>query len=96
MAEKLTLGRLLATPGALRTLQESGQAPVEFLDRHSRGDWGDVCASDARLNNQALRDGSRVLSIYQTKMGERVWVITEAADETGQRAATTILLPDEY
>ena len=96
MTTRLALGRLLATPGALTALQATGQAPVEFLDRHANGDWGDVCASDARLNDRALQDGSRVLSVYQTKAGERVWVITEASDESGHRAATTILLPEEY
>ena len=33
---------------------------------------------------------------YKTLKGERIWVITEAADEAGKRAATTILKPDEY
>ncbi|MFV1966618.1 MAG: hypothetical protein ACC628_14430 [Pirellulaceae bacterium] len=96
MTPKLTLGRILATPGALKALQSAGQAPAEFLDRHARRDWGDVCASDGRLNDRALCDGSRVLSVYQTTAGARIWVITEATDESGHRAATTILLPEEY
>jgi len=28
-------------------------------------------------------------------LGEKIWIITEAADESGHRAATTILLPSE-
>jgi hypothetical protein len=39
---KFTLGRTLATPGALRAIQEAGQSPAEFLDRHISGDWGKV------------------------------------------------------
>jgi hypothetical protein len=93
---KFDLGQILATPGALEALQESGQTPAFFLSKHSRGDWGEVCASDAQLNDQALVDGSRLLSAYRTPKNERLWVITEAKDDQGHRAATTILKPSEY
>ena len=91
-----SLGRILATPGALRALQDSNQSPQEFLDRHSTGDWGDLCPEDKDLNDYAVQDGSRLLSAYETNAGDKIWVITEAADEDGERAATTILLPEEY
>ena len=45
---------------------------------------------------EALIDGSRILSAYHTSNGVKLWVITESTDELGIRAATTILLPDEY
>ena len=93
---KFNLGRLLATPGALAALEESGQTPHDFISRHARGDWGDVCAEDGRLNNQALIEGSRLLSAYRTLKNVKLWVITEAADDNGRRAATTVLLPEEY
>ncbi len=93
---KFHLGQTLATPGALEALQKVGQSPVEFLDRHIRGDWGDVCPDDAALNDEALKDGSRILSAYKLKDGTKIWVVTEAADDQGRRAASTILLPDEY
>lgn len=51
---------------------------------------------DRRANDEALKDGSRIFSAYKTKAGVKVWVITEASDDDGQRAATTLLLPDEY
>ena len=35
------LGRLVATPGALELLTRSEQTPLEFLARHSRGNWGE-------------------------------------------------------
>jgi hypothetical protein len=50
-----------------------------------------VDEEDWRLNDEALRDGSRLLSAYETERGVRLWIITEA-----DRSATTILLPDEY
>ena len=93
---KFSLGQILATPGALGALQESGQTPQFFLARHVRGDWGEGCDEDKRLNDQALIDGSRLLSAYRTLKGVRIWIITEAADDHGHRQATTCLLPEEY
>ena len=93
---RFSLGQLLATPGALSVLQESGQQPLEFLSRHVAGDWGDVCDEDKTLNDEAIVEGSRILSAYHTSKGKKLWIITEAVDDQGQRAATTILLPDEY
>lgn len=90
------LGQVVATPGALAALDESGESPAPFLAQHATGDWGEVCPDDKRLNDEAVKDGSRILSAYRTAKGERIWIITEAADETGKREATTILLPDEY
>jgi hypothetical protein len=93
---KFSLGRLAATPGALEALQESGQTPDFFLARHVAGDWGEVDQEDWALNDQALVDGSRLLSAYRTLKGVKLYVITEATDDDGKRAATTILLPEEY
>ena len=93
---KFPLGRLLATPGALAVLEEARQTPLEFIARHAHGDWGDVCADDKQANEDALVDGSRLLSSYKTSNGEKLWVITEAQDDNGQRGATTILRADEY
>jgi hypothetical protein len=94
---KFSLGQALSTPGALAALNESGQSPSDFLARHAQGDWGEeLCAEDRQLNDQALVDGSRILSAYRTEKNVKLWIITEAADDSGQRAATTILLPEEY
>ena len=93
---KFSLGRLLATPAALQTIEDAGQTPGFFLDRHVQGDWGEVDDEDKHANDQALVDGSRLLSAYRTLKGERLWIITEAVDDAGNRAATTILKPSEY
>jgi len=90
------LGQTVATPAALEAIQQAGQSPAEFLDRHVRGDWGNLSAEDRALNDEAVQDGSRILSAYGTRAGEKIWVITEATDDRGHRSATTILLPDEY
>ena len=96
MQPKFSLGQLLATPGALKALEESGQSPAFFLEKHASGDWGEVDDEDKRANDQALVDGSRILSAYKTLKGERLWIITEAVGDDGKRAATTTILPQEY
>jgi hypothetical protein len=91
------LGQIVATPGALEALNRSGQTPDEFLTRHQRGDWGQLCAADAKLNDEAVAHEAdadhrtRVLSAYRTTLNERIWVITEA-----DRSTSTILMPEEY
>ncbi len=85
------LGRVVATPGALRALENAGQEPEEFLNRHVYGDWGEVPEEDKRENETSLHHGWRILSAYTTRAGEQIWVITEA-----DRSATTFLLPSEY
>jgi hypothetical protein len=86
-----SLGQCVATPGALAALEDAGQMPAHFLTRHAHGDWGEIHADDEGSNEQALKDGARIFSVYQTSKGVKVWVITEA-----DRASTCILLPDEY
>ncbi len=90
MTAPLPLGRVFATPGALRLLSEAEDDPFGYLTRHATGDWGDLCAFDRRQNEVALREGHRVFSSFKTPAG-RVWVITEA-----DRSVTTLLLPEEY
>ena len=89
MTARFNLGRVVITRNALDTLP--GDALLEGLARHARGDWGDVCPEDRGLNDRALREGSRLLSVYKTGDGTAFWIITEA-----DRSATTILLPEDY
>ena len=94
--KKFSLGRIVATPGALHALQDAGQEAGEFLARHVTGDWGDLDAEDRQANDAALINGSRILSAYVTRKGEKIWVITEAVNEIGLRYCSTLLLPSEY
>jgi hypothetical protein len=89
--QQFNLGRILITPGAAEAFEESGQMPNEFLNRHARGDWGDLSEDDRLENEFSVIEGLRILSAYRTTMDVTVWVITEA-----DRSRTTILLPDEY
>ena len=96
-AAKFHPGRIVATPGALEAIRASGQSPEIFLAAHLEGYWGgDLCDEDRLLNDEALIDGSRLLSAYRTLRGERIWIITEAAGDNGWRASTCLLRPEDY
>jgi hypothetical protein len=84
-------GRLVATPGALALLERVNKSPLEFLSRHLRGDWGDLCQEDKTENELSLKYGLRLVSSYPITDTEKLWVITEA-----DRSVTTLLLPEEY
>ena len=82
------LGDVVITANAHRRLHPF--AVHEGLRRHAAGDWGELDAGDAQLNQDALKHGDRLLSVYGH--GEdRFWIITEA-----DRSVTTILLPEDY
>ncbi len=84
------LGQVVATPGALKLLEEAGEDLFYYLARHHSGDWGELDSHDRRENELSLKHGWRLLSSYP--VGDRkVWIITEA-----DRSVTTILLPSEY
>lgn len=84
------LGSVVATPGALEFLGRHSMTPMQFLQRHVTGDFGDLCEEDREANNEAIWNGERILSSY--KIGdEKLWVITEA-----DRSSTCLLKPDEY
>ena len=104
------LGQVVATPGALSLLDAKLISPLALIGRHASGDWGDICADDRGVNETALTDGSRIMSVYRlvdaarlaavpTEQRHRlptVWVITEAVGDDGFRRSTTLLLPSEY
>jgi hypothetical protein len=96
ISPKFALGQIVATPGALEALAKAGQTPHELIRHHVSGDWGEVCPDDAALNDEALKDGSRLLSAYMLKTGEKLWVITEAVGDDGQRVSTCCLLSSDY
>jgi hypothetical protein len=54
---KFSLGRIVATPGALQALEEPNQNPFEFIERHQVGDWGELCEEDKRENEFSVHNG---------------------------------------
>jgi hypothetical protein len=88
---KFDLGHVVTTSGALTAMEDAGNIPPEFLIRHKHGDWGVLDEFDKEQNELARVHGGRLLSAYDTRLAERIWVITDA-----DRSSTTLLLPDEY
>jgi hypothetical protein len=87
---RFRVGWMLVTPGALVALVEAQEDPKDFVSRHLEGDWGDVGPDDWAENEYALRHGERLFSVYHTRHGRKLYVLTEAS-----RYATTILLSEE-
>lgn len=85
-----SLGQIVATPAVLTHLEKYGVNAAEYLERHVRGDWGEIPSEDAVENKVAVLHGFRVISSY-TIANEKVWVVTEA-----DRSVTTLLFPSEY
>lgn len=109
-AAKFLPGQIVATPAALALLQHHQRSPASLIARHLHCDWGDTDPEDAALNDLAVQDGARILSVYRLVDAEKLratphskrselpttWVITDAEDEDGVRHCTTILLPEDY
>jgi hypothetical protein len=89
--ELFPLGRLVATPGALRAFAATGENPIHYVVRHITLDPGLLDAHDQLANLRAAREGGRILSAYVLADRTKIWIITEA-----DRSRTTILLPEEY
>ena len=56
------LGQVVATPGALHLLAEAGARALDILERHQRGDWGELVPEDCSVNNDAVKLGGSILS----------------------------------
>ena len=93
---KFDLGQIVATPGFLNkvgetTESEKNRVIAGILDKHPRGDWGDICDEDKKENDKSLKNGFRLMSVYKFADDTKFWVITE-----WDRSVTTLLLPEEY
>lgn len=65
---------------------------LKSLERYRNCDWGDTCEEDQEENNDAVKNGERILAVYIYPVtGESIWIITE-----WDRSVTTVLFPDEY
>lgn len=89
MPDAFSLGSLVITRGAFDILDRPDVDAA--VVRHRSGDWGDLCEQDVVMNNAAVAQGLRILSVYTDRSGTKFWIITEA-----DRSTTTILLPEEY
>ena len=86
---KFGLGEIYVTRAALGVLTITDMN--NSLQRHARGDWGNVGSDDWEANDLALSEEHRLLSVYESTTYEVFWIITE-----WDRSLTTILLPRDY
>jgi len=72
---KFNPGRVVVTRTAVEVLLPHDM--FRALARHLFGDWGDVDSEDWQANEDALNDGTRLLSAYPSSAGRKFYVITE-------------------
>jgi hypothetical protein len=87
--EMFKLGKVVLTQNANQTIDK--QSVANALQRHHKGDWGDLCDENKQRNDEALKHCDRLFSAYRDKNGIKFWIITEH-----DRSYTTILLPEDY
>lgn len=92
---KFKTGQIVCTRGIADRL-ESDRNFSPFvqlsLGKYLSADWGDTCEEDKVTNDEALKNGERILAVYIYPVtGEIIWIITE-----WDRSVTTILFPSEY
>ncbi|HEY8219210.1 MAG TPA: hypothetical protein VIF86_03845 [Methylobacter sp.] len=86
------LGKITMTPAAISIIAKFKVPIGDLLDRHERGDYGDVSEIDWRENTLALLPESveRIMSVYGVG-AEKLWVITDP-----DRTLTTLLTEDDF
>jgi hypothetical protein len=97
MAGKFPIGQLVATRGVANLIEESAEfsrfAKASFA-RYLNADWGEMCESDKRQNEDALKhNDNRIFAAYENAAHPawKLWIITE-----WDHSATTLLFPSEY
>jgi hypothetical protein len=85
------IGRVTTTP-AIRELTSQGLDWADLVERHTRGDWGDVTEEQGEANWDALMNGGKLMSSYESPYSDEdaVLVVTNA-----DRTFTTVMLPSE-
>lgn len=85
------IGALIFSAGVDRLMREGQLDPLPYIQRHTRGDWGDVTDEKWQANNAALQSGDRLDSSYAVTRELSIHVFTEA-----DRSATHIILTSEH
>jgi hypothetical protein len=79
------LGALTVTPAALHEFYQSDSGLLGLLDWHRAGNWGDAAKEYWSMNDQALRDGGTVISIYE--IGPKAKVIVRTTIQASTRVS---------
>ena len=86
------LGKITMTPSAIAIIAKFKVPIGDLLDRHEKGDYGDVTEKDWHENTLALLPETveRVMSVYSIGT-EKLWVITDP-----DRKVTTLLTEEDF
>lgn len=88
------LGRLVMTARISHDMENNQKFSDEintFVKKFMQCDWGDICAEDKALNDEAFKSGEdRIVASYESSKGN-IFIITE-----WDRSCTTILYAEEY
>lgn len=90
------LGQVVATKGVSDRMEndpEFWNFVYASLGRYVHQDWGDTPEEDKEQIESALKNGERIMAVYNRPGHEddTIWIITE-----WDRSVTTILFPEEY
>lgn len=89
MALFITAGISYKTKESLKFSKEIASC----IERYKKRDWGDLGTEDIKSNQDAIKNGGRVLAAYNTSEG-KVYLIT--SDALAEEWLTTILFASEY
>lgn len=85
-----SLGRIYATAGVLKALNDDFSLIGELISDHVQGNWVALPKEDQISNFEAITKSGRVISKYYLE-SECIYAITEF-----DRSKTTVLLAKEY
>lgn len=91
--QKFSCGRVVMTASISMMIKAGALSEEEIrrcLERHLRGDWGEVGIDDWEANEDDLLSGERLFSRYDLG-NERIYIITER-----DRSYTTIMMAEDY
>ena len=95
--KNFSMGQIVATPAALEAIELFGPESRRFsLRRHAAQDWGDLDERTSDSMTKQCRTAVGSCPPTPPATSTKLWIITTAEDSSGQRAATTILLPHQY
>lgn len=70
MLSNFSLGLLVCTNRINDKIEQDNEFKKfveESLVRYTSSDWGDTCNEDVKMNNDAIRNGDRILAVYTQK-----------------------------
>ena len=71
------LGQVVCTRGIAEAMKKDRNLYLFILDalyrKYCKCDWGDTCEEDVRSNNEAVKNGERILAICGDT---KIWIIT--------------------